>query len=49
MVRRDVRVRMTVRYRNYKRFGSTVRIGPSTANRGRRPRRRRRRPMKQFC
>ena len=27
----DIRVRMTVRYRNYKRFGSTVRIGPSTA------------------
>jgi hypothetical protein len=26
----DVRVRMTVRYRNYKRFGSTVRVGPST-------------------
>jgi hypothetical protein len=25
----DVRVRMTVRYRNYKRFGSTVRVGPS--------------------
>jgi hypothetical protein len=26
----DVRIRMTVRYRNYKRFGSTVRVGPST-------------------
>jgi hypothetical protein len=26
----DIRVRMTVRYRNYKRFGSTVRVGPST-------------------
>jgi hypothetical protein len=26
----DIRVRMTVRYRNYKRFGSTLRIGPST-------------------
>jgi hypothetical protein len=26
----NVRVRMTVRYRNYKRFGSTVRVGPST-------------------
>jgi hypothetical protein len=26
----DVRVRVTVRYRNYKRFGSTVRVGPST-------------------
>jgi hypothetical protein len=26
----DIRVRMTVRYRNYKRFGSTVQIGPST-------------------
>jgi hypothetical protein len=25
----DVRIRMTVRYRNYKRFGSTVRVGPS--------------------
>ncbi len=27
----DVRIQMTVRYRNYKRFGSTVKIGPSTA------------------
>jgi hypothetical protein len=26
----DVRIRMTVRYKNYKRFGSTVRVGPST-------------------
>jgi hypothetical protein len=26
----DIRVQMTVRYRNYKRFGSTLRIGPST-------------------
>ncbi len=26
----DVRIRMTVRYRNYKRFGSTVRVGEST-------------------
>jgi len=26
----DVRVRMTVRYRNYKRFGATVRVGEST-------------------
>lgn len=26
----EVRIRMTVRYRNYKRFGSTVRVGPST-------------------
>jgi hypothetical protein len=26
----DVRIRLTVRYRNYKRFGSTVRVGPST-------------------
>ncbi len=26
----DIRIRMTVRYRNYKRFGSTVRVGPST-------------------
>jgi hypothetical protein len=26
----DVRVRMTVRYKNYKRFGSTVKIGSST-------------------
>lgn len=25
-----VRIRMTVRYKNYKRFGSSVRIGPST-------------------
>jgi hypothetical protein len=26
----DVRIQMTVRYRNYKRFGSSVKIGPST-------------------
>ena len=26
----DVRIRMTVRYRNYKRFGATVRVGEST-------------------
>jgi hypothetical protein len=26
----DLRFHMTVRYRNYKRFGSTVRVGPST-------------------
>jgi len=26
----DRRIRMTVRYRNYKRFGATVRVGPST-------------------
>lgn len=25
----DVHIRMTVRYKNYKRFGSTVRVGPS--------------------
>lgn len=27
----DVHIRMTVRYKNYKRFGSTVRLGQSTA------------------
>jgi outer membrane lipoprotein-sorting protein len=26
----QVRIRMTVRYKNYKRFGATVRVGPST-------------------
>ncbi|HEY4580015.1 MAG TPA: hypothetical protein VIG89_03175 [Candidatus Acidoferrales bacterium] len=26
----DIRIRMTVRYRNYKRFGATVRVGEST-------------------
>ena len=26
----DIRVRMTVRYRNYKRFGATIRVGEST-------------------
>ena len=26
----EVRIQMTVRYKNYKRFGSTVKIGPST-------------------
>jgi hypothetical protein len=25
----DVRIRMTVRYKNYKRFGSTIKIGES--------------------
>ena len=25
----DVRIRMTVRYKNYKRFGSTIKLGPS--------------------
>ena len=25
-----VRIRMTVRYENYKRFGSTIKIGPAT-------------------
>jgi hypothetical protein len=26
----DVRIRMTVRYKNYKRFGATIKLGPST-------------------
>jgi hypothetical protein len=30
----DVRIQMTVRYKNYKRFGSTVKIGPSTEIKG---------------